>query len=257
MRLVNYRIDKEGKYHDCTPHIITINKRIRLRKDFSIINDTLIDVIYADRQYIGIEDVRIFNAIETDTIQFIGTAYHINNSIGVVCGEYDSNRNCNRLQANEIKPAFNLNSECEKNWVYVSYKGETHVIYSWLPLKICKINTETRLLELVEEKTMPSIFKHVRGSTCGFRYQNELWFIVHLVSYESPRHYYHMLVIFDDTMNLLQYSAPFKFEGECIEYCLGLIVENDRVIMTYSTWDRTTKIGVYSKKYIDELTIYY
>ena len=66
-----------------------------------------------------------------------------------------------------------------------------------------------------------------------------------------------MLVIFDDTMNLLRYSAPFKFEGECIEYCLGLVVENDRVIMTYSTWDRTTKIGVYSKKYIDELTIYY
>jgi hypothetical protein len=84
----------------------------------------------------------------------------------------------------------------------------------------------------------------------------ELWFVVHLVSYEAPRHYYHMLVVFDEQLTLKRYSAPFKFEEECIEYCLGLVVEADRVIMTYSTWDRTSKIGVYDKKYIDSLLVY-
>jgi hypothetical protein len=51
-------------------------------------------------------------------------------------------------------------------------------------------------------------------------------------------------------MELLRYSAPFKFEGESIEYCLGIIVEDERVILTYSTWDRTTKIAIYNKNYI-------
>ena len=36
-------------------------------------------------------------------------------------------------------------------------------------------------------------------------------------------------------LNLLRYSAPFKFEGEPIEYCLSIVVEDDRVILNYST----------------------
>jgi hypothetical protein len=65
-----------------------------------------------------------------------------------------------------------------------------------------------------------------------------------------------MISVFDSNMNLLRYSAPFKFEGEPIEYCLSIIVEHERVLINYSVWDRTTKIGVYDKKYIDSLLIY-
>ena len=83
----------------------------------------------------------------------------------------------------------------------------------------------------------------------------EYWFITHIVSYESPRHYYHVIVVFDATMNLLRYSAPFKFEGDPIEYSLSIVVEDDRVLINYSTWDRTTRIGVYDKKYIDSILV--
>jgi len=117
------------------------------------------------------------------------------------------------------------------------------------------------MLELIEERTMPAIFKNARGSSCGSTYKDklgntEVWFIVHLVSYEKPRHYYHILVVFDVDMNLLRYSSPFKFEGECIEYCIGLIVEEERVIIPYSTMDRTTKLALYSKNYIDSKMVY-
>jgi hypothetical protein len=260
VRFVNYRIDNAGCYHDCTPYIISLNKCIELTKDLQAIRDTILDIDYVDRKYMGIEDVRIFKE-KSGEIKFIGSAYHQNNTIGVVKGQYILN-DVTKLNATEIKAIFNLNTACEKNWVYVTYKGETHVIYSWFPLKICKYNNDCPLLELVEEKTMPLLFKHVRGSSCGFTYHNgmehaevEVWFVVHLVSYESPRHYYHMLVVFDEHLILKRYSAPFKFTGESIEYCLGLVVEKERVIMTYSTWDRTTKIGVYSKEYIDKLLV--
>jgi hypothetical protein len=65
-----------------------------------------------------------------------------------------------------------------------------------------------------------------------------------------------MIVVFDDNMQLLRYSAPFKFEGEPIEYCLSIVVEDERVLLNYSTWDRTTKIGVYDKEYIEGLLKY-
>jgi hypothetical protein len=57
-------------------------------------------------------------------------------------------------------------------------------------------------------------------------------------------------------MNLLRYSAPFKFEGQSIEYCLSIVVEDERVIINYSVWDRTTKIAIYDMDYINFILKY-
>jgi tetratricopeptide (TPR) repeat protein len=274
VRFVNYLIDEAGCYHGCTPHIITLNKCIELTKEFQVIRETLLDIDYVDRRYIGVEDMRIFKD-STGDIKFIGSGYHQNNTIGIVQGMYNikmNDRDRIVLKSEDIKPAFNINSTCEKNWVYVTYKGETRVIYSWYPLKIGICNNSGDLLDIIEEKPMPLFFNHVRGSTCGFTYTNEVkqmnevyqsqvyqsqvWFVVHIVSHEAPRHYYHILVVFDEELSLKRYSAPFKFEEDSIEYCLGLVVEKERVIMTYSTWDRTSKIGIYNKKYIEGLLTY-
>ena len=105
-------------------------------------------------------------------------------------------------------------------------------------------------------RNMPNIFKSVRGSTNGCRFGDEIWFVTHLVSYEQPRHYYNMMVVFDSSLNLKRYSAPFKFSDQPIEYCLGLVVEEERVIMTYSVWDRSTMIAIYDKTFIDEKTVF-
>lgn len=255
VRLVNYTIDNEGNYIDCDKHIISMYKCLELTKGFTVINEKLLELDYMDRRYIGIEDVRFYKEKKDnfDSVLFTGTGYHINNTVGITNGIYSDGK---LLNITDINPAFNPGSTCEKNWVYVNYKGESHMIYSWFPLKICKVNNQSLLLELVEERTMPPIFKQARGSSCGVTYNDERWFVVHLVSYEKPRYYYHIIAVFDDTMNLLRYSAPFKFQGECIEYCIGLIVENDRVIIPYSTMDRTTKVAIYDKKYIESKMIY-
>jgi len=253
IRLVNYRIRDNGDYYDCEKHITSSNKYIEFTKDFKIIKEKIFDVEYAPKKFLGVEDIRIYNDDKSNLV-FIGVTAHSDNSIGVVTGKYDINKNI--LAYDDIKPSF-IKTECEKNWVYVNYKKETHVIYDWFPLKICKLDNNTKKLNLLEErKNLPKIFKYARGSTCGFEYKNEFWFILHIVSYEKPRHYYHIIAVFDKDMNISRYSAPFKFEGEPIEYCLSILVEEDRVLVNYSTWDRTTKIVVYSKEYIDEIVKY-
>ena len=256
IRLVNYRIDEWGNYLDCEKNIITTNKFIQLDDDLNQVGfERIFDVKDEDRLYLGIEDIRIYqNREDKGKLDFIGTGYHKDNKLGIVIGDYDIAVNI--LEGTEIKCSFSDNS-CEKNWVFFDYKDSTHIVYKWSPLQICKIDKQKCLLDLVEErKTMPKIFNHVRGSTCGFSYKDEVWFIVHLVSYEKPRHYYHMYVVFDKNMNLLRYSAPFKFEGICIEYCLGLVVEDERVIVPYSYWDNKTKLAVYDKSYIESLLVY-
>jgi len=266
VRFVNYMITSDGSYINCDKHIATINKFIYLNNDFSVKSEKLFDLNFLDKRYIGVEDVRIYRDVNNNII-FIGTGLHDNYKIGIVNGNYDLNSD--KLIPKELNCSFNNNS-CEKNWVYAEFMGSTHVIYKWYPLQICQIIDEHNQIVLKEEKEMPHIFSYVRGSTCGFKYSaktisensnnikltlynEEIWFIVHLVSYESPRHYYHLFVVFDENMNLLRYSAPFKFEGEAIEYCLSLIVKDEEVIINYSCWDRSTKIGVYDKTYIDSL----
>ena len=261
-RLVNYIIQKDtGRYLNCEKQVITYNKFCHLDNDFNPIvstTDSITERIFESkettRQYIGVEDLKIYFDKYSNSIKFIGTGFHQNNFIGVVSGNY--NINDKYIESNDIKSSF-TNNICEKNWVFFDYKNSTHVIYKWHPLEICKINENDNTLQLIESKNiMPLLFQHIRGSTCGFKFNDELWFICHLVSYENPRCYYHIFVVFDLDMNLKKYSAPFCFEGQPIEYCVGLIVENDRVIISYSVWDNKTKIAIYDKKYIDNKISY-
>ena len=282
IRYVNYYITENGSYINCDKNIITANKYIEYDKEFNIKNQKMFDLVFDNRQYIGVEDVRIFNDVDTNKIIFIGTGFHQNNKLGVVTGDYNIENE--ELNYREITQTFN-NSYCEKNWIFIDYNetsnatsGSTHIIYDWSPLKICKINSNNEL-DVIITKEMPALFSRARGSTCGFKYykkinenndgnknnngnitidvlDTEIWFVTHIVSYDSPRHYYHVIAVFDANMKLLRYSAPFKFEGESIEYCLSIVVEDDRVLMNYSTWDRTTRIGIYDKKYIDSIVKY-
>jgi tetratricopeptide (TPR) repeat protein len=267
IRYVNYYIESNGAYKNCEKHIISLNKCVELDNDLKVVKENWIELVFDGRLYIGVEDVKIYYDHYKNKIMYIGTGYHSNNKLGIVSGAYNIDNYT--FNINELKQTFKQTS-CEKNWVFVDYKDETHIIYEWHPLKICKLD-DTNNLNVVETKNTPNIFSRVRGSSCGFVYNKkvsssnngnininitepEIWFINHIVSYESPRHYYHIISVFDSNMKLLRYSAPFKFEGESIEYTLSIIVEDERVLINYSAWDRTTKIGVYDKKYIDSIT---
>jgi tetratricopeptide (TPR) repeat protein len=270
IRYVNYYITDNGSYLNCDKHIISVNKYVEFDENLNVQKETWMELKFDNRRYIGVEDIRIFNDVETNELMYIGTGYHQNEQIGIVSGKYDIDNL--KLTGNEITQNFN-NSGCEKNWVFIDFNNATHVVYDWNPLNICKINKETNKLEKVAKRETPLIFSKIRGSTSGFKYiktidksksgntqidieESEIWFVNHIVSYESPRHYYHIITVFDSNMNLLRYSAPFKFEGDPIEYCLSIIVEEERVLINYSNWDRTTRIGIYDKKYIDSILQY-
>ena len=260
IRYVNYQINDDGSYV-IKNNIISLNKFVELDKEFNKIQEFLIqsdtnniNENNSNKMYVGIEDLKIFNA--ENKIFFIGTDYNYQiGKIGISYGIYDNDIQ-HQLNITQLQQSFS-DTSCEKNWVFTTFNGELHIIYKWSPLIICKI--EQNYIIPVFSKNMPNFFSIIRGSTCETidLETNEKWFICHFVSHENPRKYYHIFVVLDNNLNLLKYSAPFKFENEPIEYCLSILIENEQIIINYSTWDRTTKIGIYDKKYIQSLLVYF
>jgi tetratricopeptide (TPR) repeat protein len=254
IRIVNYRVTPAGEYV-YPKKVISLNRTVLLDNLFQPVEEVRTFVPkWENILYLGVEDMKLFHDESNDKIICHGTGY-FNNKLTMAYSIYDDEGLKNPIELTQ----YFKESACEKNWVFFNYQGTPHIIYQWYPLTICKILdpvNDKRETVVVEKKDMPKLFKHARGSTNGCEYNNEIWFIIHIVSYESPRHYYHVFVVFDKNMKLLRFSAPFKFDGLSIEYCLGLIVEDNRVICGYSTWDKTTNIGIYDKKYIDSIIKY-
>ena len=243
LRYVNYNITDIGCY-EWTRNIISINKYLEFDNNLQERLETEIPKEYSDRQYEGIEDIKLI--IENNEVYFTGTSQLKNNNIGVVWGEYNINKD---LEYSEICKE-NINN-CEKNWVFIPGKSTKRMVYKWYPLEIYDLY-ENRIENCVT-KDMPNIFSHARGSTNGCIFEDEIWFVVHFVhQYDGePRFYYHMIVKFDLDMNIINYTPIFKFTSEPIEYCCGIVVEKERVLITHSIWDRESYIKVYSKEMID------
>lgn len=243
-RFVNYTIKPDGSYI-CKSQILTINHSIILDYSFNEVKRVIIPQKEDKRTYAGIEDIRIFKNFDNKVV-FSGTTYHQSDKLGVSIGDY--NFEGEELVFKEIIPQHQF--YVEKNWVFTPFDNKTSMIYKWHPLQIGVVD-KNNTLNIHFTRDTPGIFRFCRGSTNGYVSGNEIWFIVHIVSYESPRHYYHMFVVFDMKYESCRYSAPFKFSESPIEYCLGLVIQDNEVVVTYSTWDRQSFLGIFDKSLIE------
>jgi hypothetical protein len=180
----------------------------------------------------GIEDIKLFN--DSGKIYYIGNVFKWKKSC-ITSGVFDGTFKKESI----LQTSFNGNGEWEKNWAFVKYKESLFVVYSWFPVKLCSIDYHKKVINLSKEITVPSLFENVRGSTNGYTFENEIWFVTHI---NKSGDYYHLFVVFDLEMNFKRYSECFKFEDQPVEFCLGLIMEPTRVILSYSINDRSSKI---------------
>jgi len=251
VRCTNYSLNNLGESSISNKKVITINTTITLDKFFNIIEKTEWIPDYQDIPYIGIEDIRLFQF--NDEQYFIGARYNTNtNKMEIVSNKYEINKDFIPLF---IKPNFKTEYTTEKNWVFFNNNNDINVIYRWFPIYICKINYETQKLNIIKiNHNVPKFFSKLRGSTNGIDYDNKIWFISHV---QISGCYLHIFVVFNkDNMELLGYSNYFNFEKKKVEYCIGLITNNNNFIITYSTLDKTTKLCVLSIEFVNKLIKY-
>ena len=259
LRYINYKIDDKGNYLFTNNNLptssengtlITVNKYIKLNHLFEIEEEHIIQSDFKDSlHYKAYEDVRLFK--QNNEVHFTCTGQDPTDmKIKVGYGTYKQNN----ISAEYFNSPFNR--KCEKNWCMFEHDKKIKFIYEWAPLQIGEVeNNEFKITKTLQT---PLYFKYIKGSTTGFLYGDEIWFVGHLVVYNDklPREYYHCIIILDKkTLEIKKYSKPFYFtesRKNTVEYCLGLVVEKKKIIFSYSVMDSQSFVEVYDKKKLSE-----
>jgi hypothetical protein len=235
-RYVNYWLYENGRYvyADLTRIIETKNILSELDEHFMPISfhemTDQIDLLEFHNAFsMGIEDIRLYKADDSDIVLFIGT--NINHTPNgrphMINGIYDVKtkecRNCRIIERTRGTP-------CEKNWTpVVDSEQNEYFIYRWSPMEIGQVNEKNNMLEIVKTyPTNPQLFEKVRGSTTFTETEDGLIGLVHFSEEHSPRHYYHMLVLLEkETFRPLKYSEAFYFQNLGVEFCIGMTISLD------------------------------
>ena len=263
--LVNIRWNNSNYNEDGSPNVnhekwISLNSRFTIDSNFNKISDEIFleEDFNIDTPRIGLEDIKIF--LHNDKYYYLATCVDVNRRIKSISSDIYNISKTYELNRNIILPTmYNLSDmRQEENWSFVNYKNELSIIYKWFPLQIGKINYTTNVLDIIEIKPLPEYFKEAQGSTCGYTKNNEIWFVLHKVQYSEygKYNYQHFFAIFDLDMNVLRYSELFKF-GDCkVEFCNGLIVKDEFIILSYSLMDTHSMISEYHINDINSIKWY-
>lgn len=250
LRYVNYRIQNDGSYRMFDRGTFNNQNNVKTKNALTYLNDKyemITEPLFFDDNITdiekklhsgikGLEDIRLVEF--KDKLYFTATSreYSYNDANRMVFGEYNINNlkyECNKIM---IPPT---ETNCEKNWIPINHKNQQILfIYNWHPLQIGVLDEKNKLNLIIKYNT-PNFFKNYRGSSNVAEYNNQLWMITHGVKYQTPRKYYHQFVVLEkDTLKPIKYTIPFYFNNYKIEYCVGLIIENDEVIIMFSQNDK-------------------
>ena len=239
-RLVSYKLLDEGRYDlGASGTVTTFNERTEtpgdIEDDPSVVSVQLFSPPSLANLYNGLEDVKVWRK-EDGALVYLATHISPNRDIRMSRGEYSKEGMSNPIVMEHV----DHRGETEKNWAQC---GDDMVVYKWSPLTVCKIDG-SQISPVVVNYNVPGSFQWMRGSTNACLYQGRLWFLTHSVLHRSPRVYYNHFVVLDpETFRVMSYSAPFKLSDHPIEFCLGLVVEDNRVLIGYSEMDGSSKIA--------------
>jgi hypothetical protein len=266
-RWVSYKLNEQAAILIASERSISINTIHKLDENLKCIQGEIqiekhseMSDNYRNATHLldGIEDIRLFNF--QDKIYCSGSVIK-NNKIGVFLSETEITDNDFIIKDKTMfTPNFHKKNGTEKNWTLVDLNNELKVIYMWYPITICDIDNEKHEISLNEYKyNIPVFFKGVRGSTPGILYRDEIWFVLHKTKMlnNGTGNYFHFLAVFDLNMNFKRHSELFKFNNYQVEFCAGLLIEDDRFIITYSYLDNQSCLITLNHDYVNNKLLWF
>lgn len=261
IRCVNYKLEKNGNYDilDSDGIVRTQNYILDMDDDFKIIKQTpLIEgngclKFKFPAKIKGLEDVRMFEYRGKSYFVCTNLESNVFRNPQICLGSY----NDKGIVDNLIPLSYDKSSKCEKNWLPFVDNDKVYIIYTPGNLKLLELDIETGNLSLIKEKSH-DIFDlgAFRGSSPPIPYQNGWLMITHEVFNAYPRIYYHRFVWYSSDFEQIKFTKLFYFESPSVEYNLGLCLNGDKLITTFSVLDNNTTILITPINLVNEMLDY-
>jgi hypothetical protein len=191
----------------------------------------------------GLEDLRI-TYLSKDRIVGLAVDWErgVNHMASVVIAHFTLTKE-GKYVIDKCVPTFYNNDKCQKNWVPFSENGKLFAIYSHHPLIILELNIETGKEKVILEKFSNYDLSPIRGSSVPVKYKDEWYMVVHEVVEKDTRKYYHRILKYSKTWDLVEISLPFFFQNLFVEFSLSVMIDEDTHDLTipFSTRDNTTE----------------
>lgn len=209
-------------------------------------------------KYFGVEDIRLTYDEEKDIVVLTGTypfksMTSKNMKAALYYAELDYTSN---VIFNEkiIAPDFDQLDKHVKNIVPVFKGKDLYIIHTLYPFVLCKIDHTTNTYGKVKEIKYELPFKitpknnFISGGSSLVPIGDFYLGIGHL-TYLNPRSYKHYFYLLDKDCHIISYTrAPFCINKKncSIEFAIGIVIEDNNVLISYGENDCHTKLKIYS-----------
>ena len=148
---------------------------------------------------------------------------------------------------------------CEKNWMPI-LDMPFHFVKWCNPTQVVKVNIKTGTSETVflSNSHIPNI-PDFRGSSQVINYKDYRMCLIHEVNLfnnklqQKDATYMHRFVIWDKNWNIVRISEPFSFMDGEIEFCCGMSLYKNDLLISFGFQDNAAYVLKVPEKIIDEI----
>lgn len=231
---------------DCT--LRTINYLCELdEENYDIINYKKVDTSKLDVkpvwEFIGLEDARLVN---WDNKVFMCGVRRDTKTNGEGRMELSEVKDGVEVNRTRIEPPNDPNSYCEKNWMPILDKP-FHFIKWSNPTEVVKVNLNNKNSKTIKiSPKFDGVRRDIRGGSQVIKIDDYYVAITHEVDLwnnengKKDGRYYHRFVVWDNNFEIVKVSDDFNFMSAGVEFCCGLALHKDNILMTFGYQDNAS-----------------
>jgi hypothetical protein len=240
----------------------TWNYYLELNDNYEVEKYYKIDTTkFPDKQlwdFVGLEDARLFR---WDGKLYTSGVRRDEDTVGTgrmeLCEIVVDSNTVKQVSQVRIQPPLDPNSYCEKNWMPILDKPYHYIKWS-NPTEVVKINPETGASQQIFTGEQKPIDGYPRGGSQVILWKDGYVAITHevdLFKSEVGRKdavYYHRVLFWDKDFNLQKWSKKFFIMGGHVEFCVGLTIHNDSMLMTFGFQDNAAYLLKFDESVLEE-----
>jgi hypothetical protein len=229
----------------------TLNIFMELDNNYDPVSINVVDTKTLDKPpkwtFIGLEDARI---VRWDGKLFLIGVRRDTTTNGegrMELSEIEiSGTGVNEISRERIEPP--QPSYCEKNWMPI-LDMPYHLVKWSNPTEVVKVDIENGTSETIFlSKTHLPNYRDFRGGSQVLPYKGGHIAIIHEVDLfnnelgQKDAFYYHRFIVWDSQWNIIKISDDFNFMEARIEFCCGLAIVDDKMLITFGFQDNAAFI---------------